>query len=164
MSNRYISDRFLPDKAIDLVDEAASAQRLEQESKPDAIQELDRQIITIQIELESLRKETDVASKDRQGRLETSLSNLRSEAAKLSTIWEKEKEELQATKNAKEELEQARIELDKAQREGNFGRAGELRYATIPSIEARLPQENDRDNFQGLIHDTVTADDIGTSL
>lgn len=164
MSNRYITDRFLPDKAIDLVDEAASAQRLQQESKPDAIQELDRQIMTIQIELESLRKETDVASKDRKGGLEKSLVTLQSEAAKLSTIWEKEKEELQAIKNAKEELEQARIELDKAQREGNFGRAGELRYATIPSIEARLPQENNRDNFQGLIHDTVTADDIGTSL
>ena len=164
MSNRYITDRFLPDKAIDLIDEAASAQRLQQESKPDAIQELDRQIMTIQIELESLRKETDVASIDRKGLLEKSLSTFQSEAAELSAIWEKEKEELQATKDAKEELEQARIELENAQREGNFGRAGELRYATIPSIEARLPQENNRDNFKGLIHDTVTADDIGMFL
>lgn len=163
LSNRYITNRFLPDKAIDLVDEAASAQRLQQESKPDAIQELDRKIMTIQIELESLRKETDVASKERKQRLEESLKTLQSEAGKLTSIWDKEKEKLQAIKNAKEQLEQARVDLEKAQREGNFGRASELRYATIPGIEARLPQENSRDNFQGLIHDTVTADDIGKS-
>ena len=161
MSNRYITDRCLPDKAIDLVDEAASAQRLQQESKPDAIQELDRKIMTIQIEVESLRKETDVASKERKQQLEDSLTALQSEAARLTSIWDKEKEELQANKNAKEELEKARIELEKAQREGNFGRAGELRYATIPSIEARLPQENSRDGFQGLIRDSVTAENIG---
>lgn len=163
LSNRYMTNRFLPDKAIDLVDEAASAQRLQQESKPDAIQELDRKIMTIQIELESLRKETDVASKERKQRLEHSLETLQSEAVKLTSIWDKEKEKLQAIKIAKEQLEQARVDLEKAQREGNFGRASELRYATIPSIEARLPQENSRDSFQGLIHDTVTADDIGKS-
>ena len=163
LSNRYITNRFLPDKAIDLVDEAASAQRLQQESKPDAIQELHRKIMTIQIELESLRKETDVASKERKQRLEDSLKTLQSEAVKLTSIWDKEKEKLQAIKNAKEELEQARVDLERAQREGNFGRASELRYATIPSIEAQLPQENSGDSFQGLIHDTVTSDDIGKS-
>ena len=163
LSNRYITNRFLPDKAIDLVDEAASAQRLQQESKPDAIQELDRKIMTIQIELESLRKETDVASNERKQRLEESLRTLQSEAVRLTSIWDKEKEKLQAIKTAKEQLEQARVDLEKAQREGNFGRASELRYATIPSIEAQLPQENSRDSFQGLIHDTVTADDIGKS-
>lgn len=162
MSNRYIADRFLPDKAIDLVDEAASAQRLQQESKPDAIQELDRQIMTIQIELESLRKETDISSKERRERLEASLAKLQQEAARLTEIWDKEKSDLQAIKSAQEDLDNARIELEKAQREGNFARASELQYAVIPSIQGRLPQEGSANNVNGLIHDTVTADDIAT--
>ena len=164
MSNRYITDRFLPDKAIDLVDEAASAQRLQQESKPDAIQELDRKIMTIQIEVASLKKETDVASKERRKRLEDSLQVLQSEAAELTRVWNREKQELQATKDAKKELELARIDLEKAQREGNFGKAGELQYATIPSIQARLPQKESADDFRGLLHDTVTANDIGKTF
>ena len=164
-SNRYITDRFLPDKAIDLVDEAASALRLQQESKPDAIQVLDRQIMTIQIELESLRKETDVASKERKEKLEGSLRSIQEEAAKLTKIWDKERAEIEAIKNTKEELEKARIELEQAQREGNFGKASELRYATIPKLQQRLPQEGgtgpmtEKDG-QTLIHDSVTADDI----
>jgi len=166
-SNRYITDRFLPDKAIDLVDEAASALRLQQESKPDAIEELDRQIMTIKIELESLRKETDVLSKERREKLESSLESKQKEAARLTEIWNKEKAEIETIKNAKEELEKARIELDQAQREGNFGKASELRYSTIPRLEARLPHdrsETSAASAQGhtLIHDSVTADDIAS--
>ena len=164
-SNRYITDRFLPDKAIDLVDEAASALRLQQESKPDAIQELDRQIMTIQIELESLRKETDVASKERRERLEQQFKAKREEADKLTEIWDKEKAEIEVIKKTKADLEHARTELDQARREGNFGKAGELQYATIPKLEEKLPKEGAEVSTTGedgetLIHDSVTADDI----
>jgi ATP-dependent Clp protease ATP-binding subunit ClpB len=166
-SNRYITDRFLPDKAIDLVDEAASALRLQQESKPDAIQELDRQIMTIQIELESLRKETDIASKERKEALERSLTLKQDKAGELTAKWERERAEIEDIKKAKEDLEQARMELDQAQREGNFAKASELRYATIPAFEQKLkPQEQGEEgasstnNTESLIHDSVTADDI----
>ena len=160
-SNRYITDRFLPDKAIDLVDEAASALRLQQESKPDAIQELDRQIMTIQIELESLRKETDTASKERKEKLEETLRQKQSEVAALTQRWEKERAEIEAIKRAKEDLEKARLELERAQREGNFAKASELRYATIPKLEASIPKETTKDQSgDTLVHDFVTADDI----
>ncbi|RAL10512.1 chaperone ATPase HSP78 [Aspergillus homomorphus CBS 101889] len=163
-SNRYITDRFLPDKAIDLVDEAASALRLQQESKPDVIRELDRDITTIQIELESLRKETDVSSRERREKLQEDLKAKQEEAERLTKIWEKEKAEIEELKRTKEELERARFELEQAQREGNFAKAGELRYATIPSLEAKLPKEGDErtaGTSSSLIHDSVTADDIG---
>ena len=160
LSNRYLSERFLPDKAIDLVDEAASAQRLQQESKPDAIQELDRQIMTIQIELESLRKETDVASVERKEKLEQSLQSKENEAARLTEIWNKEKSEIEAIKNARTELEAARIALEQAQRDGDYGRASELRYATIPRLQNQLPQEGTEASATGILHDSVTAADI----
>ncbi|CAI7628215.1 unnamed protein product [Penicillium bialowiezense] len=162
-SNRYITDRFLPDKAIDLVDEAASALRLQQESKPDSIRELERDITTIQIELESLRKETDVASRERREKLQEDLRLKQTDAGELTKAWEKEKAEIDTIKGTKADLERARFELEKAQREGNFAKAGELRYATIPELEAKLPKEGaeqDPEN-QTLIHDSVTADDIG---
>jgi ATP-dependent Clp protease ATP-binding subunit ClpB len=164
-SNRYITDRFLPDKALDLLDEACAALRLQQESKPDSIQELDRQIMTIQIELESLRKETDIASKDRRDKLKETLDVKQEEVRKLTEIWEKEKAEIEVIKRTKEELERARIELDQAQIEGNFGKAGELRYDKIPKLEAQLPQEvaespRTGESGRALIHDSVTADDI----
>lgn len=166
-SNRYITDRFLPDKAIDLVDEAASALRLQQESKPDAIQELDRQIMTIQIELESLRKENDIASKERREQLEKTLTLKQDEVGALTEKWEKERAEIEEIKRAKEELEQARLELDRAQREGDFAKASELRYARIPELQKRLPQEEGGESSaaapkETLIHDSVTADDIAT--
>ncbi|TKA75129.1 Heat shock protein 78, mitochondrial [Friedmanniomyces simplex] len=167
-SNRYITDRFLPDKAIDLVDEAASALRLQQESKPDAIQELDRQIMTIQIELESLRKETDIASKERREQLEKTLTLKQDEAGLLTEKWEKERAEIDAIKKTKEDLEQARIDLEQAQREGNFARASELRYAKIPALQKALPQEEGGEATsntaasEALIHDSVTADDIAS--
>lgn len=118
--------------------------------------------MTIQIELESLRKETDISSKERRQQLEDSLKNLQGEAVRLTEIWDKERAELQSIKSAQGDLENARIELEAAQREGNFGRASELQYATIPSIQSRLPQEGSEDRVSGLIHDTVTADDIAT--
>ncbi|KAK5089461.1 chaperone ATPase hsp78 [Exophiala xenobiotica] len=162
-SNRYVTDRFLPDKAIDLVDEAASALRLQQESKPDAIQALDREIMTIQIELESLRKESDVASRERKEKLDETLVEKRKELYRLNEIWEKERAEIENIKKAKEELEQARHELEVARRAGDFGKAGELQYATIPKLEAQLPQEGEpikNANGDTLIHDSVTSDDI----
>lgn len=163
-SNRYITDRFLPDKAIDLVDEAASALRLQQESKPDAILGLDRQIMTMQIELESLRKETDIASKERREHLEKSLEQKQAEVATLTQRWEKERQEIEAIKKTKEDLEKARLELDHAQREGNFAKASELRFGTIPRLEANLPDESPEKSAgqsgETLLHDFVTADDI----
>jgi len=114
-SNRYITDRFLPDKAIDLMDEAASALRLQQESKPEDILHLDQRIMTLQIELESLRKETDVASQERREKLHLTLKQCQEEAAKLNEKWEKERAEIDAIKKTKEDLEKARTELDQAQ-------------------------------------------------
>ncbi|KAL2389734.1 ATP-dependent Clp protease ATP-binding subunit ClpB [Blastomyces gilchristii SLH14081] len=165
-SNRYITDRFLPDKAIDLVDEAASALRLQQESKPDAIQELDRQIMTIQIELESLRKETDITSKERREKLEELLKTKQDKVKELTDVWEKEKAELDAIKQAKEDLERARVDLELAQREGNFAKASELRYSIIPGLESKLPKEGSETTTTTtadgdvLLHDSVTSDDI----
>jgi len=158
-SNRYISDRFLPDKAIDLVDEAASALRLQQESKPDAIQELDRQVMTIQIELESLRKEEDVASTERRQRLQESLKRKQKEVKKLTDKWEKERATIDQVKSVKEQIEKSRLDLEQAQREGNFAKASELQYATIPTLQQKLPHEEERQG-DSLLHDSVTADDI----
>ncbi|KAK0624684.1 P-loop containing nucleoside triphosphate hydrolase protein [Bombardia bombarda] len=162
-SNRYITDRFLPDKAIDLMDEAASSLRLQQESKPEDITRLDQKIMTIQIELESLRKEKDVASVERREKLEVDLKSYQEEERKLTEIWEKEKAELDTIKKTQEELDKARIELEQAQREGNFGRASELRFGVIPNLEQKLPKEGETPLSEGegtLIHDSVTADDI----
>lgn len=166
-SNRYITDRFLPDKAIDLVDEAASALRLQQESKPDAIQKLDREIMTIQIELESLRKESDVASKERKAKLERDLTLKQDEVGALTEKWKKERAEIDEIKCTKEELEKARVELEQAQREGNFAKASELRYARIPELQKKLPVEEGGEGTaqvsgEALIHDSVTADDIAS--
>ncbi|KAF3049874.1 chaperone ATPase hsp78 [Didymella keratinophila] len=164
-SNRYITDRFLPDKAIDLVDEAASALRLQQESKPDAIQELDRQIMTIQIELESLRKETDITSKERRERLEETLKQKQADVKVLTEKWEKERAELDAIKNAQENLEKAKVELEQARREGNYAKAGQLQYSTIPELESKLPKDDETaagSRPESLLHDSVTADDIAS--
>jgi ATP-dependent Clp protease ATP-binding subunit ClpB len=163
-SNRYITDRFLPDKAIDLMDEAASALRLQQESKPEDIMHLEQRILTLQIELESLRKETDIASRERREKLQASLEECQKEAKQLTEKWEKERAEIDNIKKMKEDLERARFELDQAQRENNFGRAGELRYSVIPSLEAKLPKDGEvgpeTPGEGSLIHDAVTADDI----
>jgi ATP-dependent Clp protease ATP-binding subunit ClpB len=151
-------------QAIDLMDEAASGLRLQQESKPEDIMNLDQRIMTLQIELESLRKETDIASKERREKLQATLKECQDEAAILTEKWEKERSEIEAIKKTKEDLEKARIELDQAQRENNFGRAGELRYSVIPSLEAKLPKDGETSTASSsessLIHDAVTADDI----
>lgn len=164
LSNRYVTDRFLPDKAIDLMDEAASSLRLQQESKPEDIMKLDQRIMTIQIELESLRKETDVASRERRDKLEEDLKKLQDEVKVLSERWDKERGELEAIKRTQAELDRAKVELEMAQREGNFGRASELRYSVIPALTQKLPKEGEQAPKSGdtLIHDSVTADDIAT--
>ncbi|KAK3300262.1 P-loop containing nucleoside triphosphate hydrolase protein [Chaetomium fimeti] len=160
-SNRYITDRFLPDKAIDLMDEAASSLRLQQESKPEDILRLDQKIMTIQIELESLRKEKDVASKERREKLEEDLKKCQEEEQALTGKWEKEKAEIDAIKQTQAELDKARVELELAQRDGNFAKASELRFGTIPNLEQKLPKDGEKPEGEStLIHDSVTADDI----
>ncbi|KAI8632389.1 putative heat shock protein [Xylariaceae sp. FL1651] len=165
-SNRYIADRFLPDKAIDLMDEAASSLRLQQESKPEDIMRLDHKIMTIQIELESLRKEKDVASRERREKLEEDLRKFQEEERTLTERWDKERADIEARKKVQENLDKARIELEHAQRDGNFARASELRFGVIPDLEQKLPKEDEKGpGAQGpdtLIHDSVTADDIAT--
>ncbi|GHA37737.1 chaperone protein ClpB [Devosia pacifica] len=138
LSNRYITDRFLPDKAIDLMDEAAARLRMAVDSKPEALDELDRRIMQLKIEREALKKETDDASRQRLERLEGDLADLEDEAQTLSTRWLAEKERLSGSQKLKEELDKARSELEIAQRRGDLGRAGELAYGVIPDLEKRI--------------------------
>jgi ATP-dependent Clp protease ATP-binding subunit ClpB len=138
MSNRYITDRFLPDKAIDLVDEAASRLRMEVDSKPEELDELDRRIIQLKIEREALKKESDQASRDRLSSLEKELNELEQRSNELTTKWQSEKEQLAGAQKLKEELEAARNALEVAQRSGDLAKAGELTYGVIPDIERRL--------------------------
>jgi ATP-dependent Clp protease ATP-binding subunit ClpB len=138
LSNRYITDRFLPDKAIDLMDEAASRLRMEVDSKPEAVDELDRRIVQLKIEREALKKEPDPASRDRLGKLVKELEELEQRSAELTAQWRAEKEKLAGAQKLKEQLEQARAELDGAQRRGDWSRAGELTYGVIPGIERKL--------------------------
>ena len=135
LSNRYIADRFLPDKAIDLMDEAASRLRMEVESKPEEIEALDRRTMQLKIEREALKRETDAASRDRLANLETELSGLEETSASLTARWQAEKEKLAGATKIKEQLDAARIEVDQAQRSGNYARAGELTYGTVPDLE-----------------------------
>ncbi|KAL1921035.1 uncharacterized protein VTP21DRAFT_11670 [Calcarisporiella thermophila] len=161
-AHRYL-DRFLPDKAIDLVDEACSKLRLQQESKPEVIENLDRAIITMQIELESLKKETDLLSRDRREKLLKDLEEKKAECDRLTSIWLEERKKLDEIKQIKTQLEQARVDLENAQRQGNFTRASELRYGIIPSLEKKLPKESGEEASEGqesLLHERVTSDDI----
>ena len=138
LSNRYIADRFLPDKAIDLMDEAASRIRMEVESKPEEIENLDRRIIQLKIEREALKKEKDAASKDRLATLEGELANLEQSSSELTGRWQAEKEKIGAEAELKAQLDAARIELDQAQRGGDLGKAGEIQYGRIPELEKKL--------------------------
>jgi len=138
LSNRYITDRFLPDKAIDLMDEAASRLRMEAESKPEEIDELDRRIVQLKIEREALKKETDPASRDRLKKLEGELTTLEKQSADLTSCWRAEKEQMAGAQKLKEQIDRARIELEQAQRKGDFTRAGELTYAVLPDLEKKL--------------------------
>ena len=140
LSNRYISDRFLPDKAIDLMDEAASRLRMEVESKPEEIENLDRRTLQLKIEREALKKETDAASKDRLATLEGELANLEQQSSELTQRWQAEKDKIGAEAELKGQLDTARIELDQAQRGGDLARAGELQYGRIPELEKQLAE------------------------
>lgn len=165
LSNRYINDRFLPDKAIDLVDEACAVLRLQHESKPDEIQKLDRQIMTIQIELESLKKETDPISEERRDKLKNDLDLKQKELTRLTQIWDQERLSIEEVKNLKAELEKTRIEFEQSQRNGNYTKASELRYSKIPALEKKIEEtkkksEGNGTENQNLLHDSVTSDDI----
>ena len=138
LSHRYITDRFLPDKAIDLMDEAASRLRMEVDSKPEELDQLDRQILQLQIEGEALKKEDDAASKDRLERLEKELSDLQQQSAGMTAKWQAERDKLEASRGIKEQLDKARADLEQAKREGNLARAGELSYGVIPGLEKKL--------------------------
>jgi ATP-dependent Clp protease ATP-binding subunit ClpB len=138
LSNRYITDRFLPDKAIDLIDEAASRLRMEVDSKPEEIEALDRRVIQLKIEREALKKETDAGTRERLQRLERELDDLERQAADLTGRWQAEKDKLNAGQKLKEQLDHARVELEQAQRAGNWTRAGELTYGIIPELEREL--------------------------
>src|SRR5271154_1737770 len=159
LSNRYITDRFLPDKAIDLMDEAASRLRMEVDSKPEPIDELDRRIVQLKIEREALKKESDAASKDRLKKLETELKDLEKQSADLTGRWRAEKDKMAGAQKLKEQLDRARVELEQAQRKGDFTRAGELTYATIPELEKKLKAAEGAGDSR-MIEEAVTAEHI----
>ncbi|UKJ74886.1 ATP-dependent chaperone ClpB [Azospirillum brasilense] len=159
LSNRYITDRFLPDKAIDLIDEAASRLRMAVDSKPETIDELDRRIIQLKIEREALKRESDEASRARLANLEGELADLEQESAELTAKWQAEKDQLQGAQKIKEDLEKARTELEQAQRDGNWGRAGELAYGVIPDLEKRL-KEAEAHAANRMLNEEVRDSDI----
>lgn len=162
-SNRYVSDRFLPDKAIDLIDEAASRLRLQQESKPWSIEVLDREIITLKIELEALKKEKDDASKARIKKIEKELEKKQAQVSELTVKWSQEKAQLEKEKKSAAKLEQSRHELVRAQRSSDWARASELQYGIIPELEKELKQREQREktgDHLTMLHDAVTGLDI----
>ncbi len=161
LSHRYIADRFLPDKAIDLMDEAASRLRMEVESKPEEIENLDRRIIQLKIEREALGKETDNASKDRLATLENELANLEQQSSELTQKWQAEKEKISAEAKIMEQLDAARIELDQAQRGGDLAKAGELQYGTIPGLEKQLADAQAAAG-NAMLREEVTPQDIAS--
>lgn len=161
LSNRYITDRFLPDKAIDLVDEASSRLRMQVDSKPEDIDELDRRIIQLKIEREALKKESDDASKDRLKKLETELKDLEEKSAGMTAQWQAEKEKVTKGQKLTEELDRARIELEQAERGGNWEKAGELKYGKIPQLEAELKTAAET-SAKNMINEEVTPDDIAS--
>ncbi|MDD2796234.1 ATP-dependent chaperone ClpB [Acidocella sp.] len=156
LSNRYITDRFLPDKAIDLMDEAASRLRMQVDSKPEELDELDRRLVQLKIERVALRKENDAASRERLEKLEHELAALEEKSATLSTAWKAEKDQLNATQRLKEQLDQARNEVELAQRKGNLARASELLYGEIPALEKQLAAKSE----ERLVDDAVTEEAI----
>lgn len=155
LSHRYITDRFLPDKAIDLVDEAASRLRMEVDSKPEELDALDREILQKQIEAEALKKEEDKASKDRLAKLEKELSGLQEQSAEMTAKWQAERDKLEAARDVKEQLDRARAELDQAKREGNLQRAGELSYGVIPDLEKKLATAEDEEAQDVMVEEAV---------
>ncbi len=163
LSSRYISDRFLPDKAIDLIDEAASRLRMEVDSKPEVIDELDRRIIQLKIEREALNKEKDQASKDRLKKLEKELSSLEEQTFSLTAKWKEHKSKLVSIQKLKEELDKSRNELEIANREGNLSKAGELTYGKIPDLEKKL-KISEVQNQDTESKEEVTVQDIAAVI
>ncbi|MBO9511314.1 ATP-dependent chaperone ClpB [Erythrobacter sp. A6_0] len=159
LSNRYIQNRFLPDKAIDLMDEAASRIRMEVESKPEEIEGLDRRIIQLKIEEQALQKESDTASRDRLDALRKELSELEQQSSELTTRWQNERDKIHAEARIKEELDAARLELEQAQRAGDLAKAGELSYGRIPELEKKLDEASGQAE-NALLREEVTEDDI----
>jgi len=159
LSNRYITDRFLPDKAIDLIDEASSRLRMEVDSKPEEIDELDRRIIQLKIEREALKKESDPASQERLKKLLDEIGQLEAQSGELTARWQKEKDKLQGAQKLKEQLEHARVELEQAQRRGDWTRAGELTYGTIPEFERKL-KEAETAGGEHMLKEEVTGEEI----
>lgn len=162
LSNRYITDRFLPDKAIDLMDEAASRLRMETESKPVAIDELDRKIIQLKIEREAMKKEKDEGAKARLVDLEKELADLEQSSAELTARWQAEKDKIAGGQQVKEQLDKARIELEQAHRGGDYGRAGELQHGVIPQLEQRLDQSAGEHAESSLLREEVIDEDIAS--
>ncbi|HVE23306.1 MAG TPA: ATP-dependent chaperone ClpB [Acidocella sp.] len=158
LSNRYITDRFLPDKAIDLVDEAASRLRMQVDSKPEELDELDRRLIQMKIEREALRKEDDSASAERLGKLEQELAALEEKSNTLTTKWRAEKDQLNETQRLKEQLDQARNDVELAQRKGDLARASELLYGKVPELEKKLAAHSD----ERMVDDAVTEESIAS--
>ena len=161
LSHRYITDRFLPDKAIDLVDEAASRLRMEVDSKPEELDALDRQILQMQIEAEALRVEDDKASKDRLEKLEAELSDLQEKSSSMTAKWQAERDKLEGARDLKEQLDRARAELDSAKREGNLAKAGELSYGVIPGLEKKL-QEAETAEADMMVEEAVRPEQIAS--
>ena len=165
LSHRYITDRFLPDKAIDLVDEAASKLRMEIDSMPAELDEINRRLMQLEIEREALRKEKDKASKERLTKLEKDLADLKEEHGRLAAHWQQEKDTIQVQRKLKEELEQVRLEIDRAQRAGEYGKASELQYGKLPDLERRIRDEEERlaktQKSQRMLKEEVDEEDIG---
>jgi ATP-dependent Clp protease ATP-binding subunit ClpB len=159
LSHRYITDRFLPDKAIDLMDEAASRLRMEVDSKPEELDALDRQVLQFQIEAEALKKEDDAASKDRLEKLEKELAELQERSAELTAKWQAERASLEAARTLKEKLDVARAELEGAKRDGNFAKAGELQYGRIPALEKQLADAEAKEG-EALVAEAVRPEQI----
>ncbi|MDQ8698845.1 ATP-dependent chaperone ClpB [Hyphomicrobium sp. LHD-15] len=160
LSNRYITDRFLPDKAIDLMDEAASRLRMQVDSKPEELDAIDRDLMQAKIEREALKKETDAASKDRLEKLEKVIADLEEKSQSLTARWESEKNKLGSAQKVKEELDKRRTELSQSQRKGDYARAGELAHAVIPELEAKLKAIESTEGKGVMLEEAVTPDQI----
>lgn len=165
-SDRYISDRYLPDKAIDLIDEAASSLRLSLESKPDELEALERRLITLQIELESLRNDNDSIAKERKATIEQQIQSTQDQAKEMEKIWRDERAKMQEIKDVRIQLEQAKQRYSDAKLAGRWSEAAELEYAVIPQLEAKIPKDTDLDPRTGqapgqvFLHDRVSSEDV----
>ena len=164
LSHRYITDRFLPDKAIDLIDEAASKLRMEIDSMPVELDEIQRRIMQLEIEREALRKEKDKASKDRLSKLEKELADLKEQATELRAHWDQEKDAIQTGRKLKEELEQVRLEVERAQRAGDYAKASELQYGRVPDLESKIKEQEARlqklQQAKSMLKEEVDEEDI----